>query len=188
MQEPASQRSPQEPAAPGVAGGQEAPTPLHPQRFFRGRWKATGEIVPHLFLRWLIHREGLHWKGETEWLSDAIWIVRERLEFESGAVTERTMFSQLVAPDRIHVTADDMPLGADIVLSAGGYRFTPYLIWTERSGRRIRLRCVDTNDIQSDGTILDTIHMSWYGLPVATMQMRVAVDRRDTPESGLDEQ
>jgi hypothetical protein len=177
MREPALPTSPLESAPPDVAGAEEVPTPLQPRSFFRGRWTGTGEVVPHLLLRWLIRREGLRWQGETEWLSDAIWLVRERMEFASGAVSERTMFSRLVAPDRIHVTADDMPLGADITLSAAGYRFSPYLIWTEHNGRRIRLRCVDTNEIQSDGTIVDTIRMSWYGLPVATLRMRVTVER-----------
>lgn len=180
MQEPASENPPRQPTH-DAAGAREAATPLQPRRFFRGRWSGTGEVIPHLLLRWLIHRESLRWESDTEWLSDTIWIVHERMEFESGSTSERTMFSRLVAPDRIHVTADDMPLGADITLSATGYQFTPYLIWTERNGRRIRLSCVDINDIQPDGTILDTIRMSWYGLPVATLQMRVTVDRDEAP-------
>jgi hypothetical protein len=41
---------------------------------------------------------------------------------------EGTMFSELRAPDRIHVTADHMPQGADIQLTGSGFRFTPYRV------------------------------------------------------------
>ena len=156
----------------------EIVTPLQPRRFFSGQWDGDGEVLPHVLLRPLTPREPVRFSSSTEWLSDTVWIVKDRQEYASGAVTERKMFAQLVAPDRIHVTADDMPLGADIILHETGFRFTPYLIWTEYRGRRIRLKCFDDNVLAEDGSIQDTIRMYWYGLPVATIRLHIRI-RRD---------
>jgi len=60
--------------------------------------------------------ENIRHRSETVWFSETIWIVKDRFELSSGRVVERKMFAELVAPDRIHVTGDDMPLGADIIL------------------------------------------------------------------------
>ena len=106
-----------------------------------------------------------------------MWIVKDRFEYGSAPTVERVMFAQLVAPDRIHITADDIPLGADILLHESGFRFTPYLIWTQYRGCRIRLKCFDDNVLLDDGSIQDSIQMYWYGLPVATMRLHVRVFR-----------
>ena len=152
-------------------------TPLQPREFFSGRWQGDGEVLPHVVLRSLIPRQGIRFSSCTRWLSDTVWIVEDRLVYASGAVNERTMYARLVAPDRIHVTADDMPLGADIILREKGFSFTPYLIWTKYRGRRLRLKCFDDNVLSDDGSIHDTIRMYWYGLPVATMRLHIRVDR-----------
>jgi hypothetical protein len=107
------------------------------------------------------------------WLSDTIWVVEDRFEFASGRILQRKMFAELVAPDRIHVTADDMPLGADILLSATAFRFTPYYaLGAQRDGGRVhQLRCWDECTIDAEGFIHDTIRMYYWGLPVATMRI-----------------
>ncbi|HWX20699.1 MAG TPA: hypothetical protein VN578_12440 [Candidatus Binatia bacterium] len=91
------------------------------------------------------------------------------MEFSSGWLYERKMFAELVAPDRIHVTADDMPLGADIFLYEQGFRFTPYHAWGCFHGRRYRMRCHDECVLDAQGRIQDTIRMYFFGVPVATM-------------------
>ena len=91
------------------------------------------------------------------------------MEFSSGWIYERKMFAELVAPDRIHVTADDMPLGADIHLHEHGFRFTPYRAWGSFHGRRYRMRFHDECVLDEQGRIHDTIRMYYFGFPVATM-------------------
>src|SRR5215471_8291087 len=128
-------------------------TPLQPKEFFRGFWYGEGELVPHPLLRLLISRERIRLSSEAHWLSDRIWVVTDRMEFASGWVNERKMFAELVAPDRIHVTADDMPLGADILLHEGGFRFTPYYAWSSLRGHRYRVRCTDDCVLDAEGKI-----------------------------------
>ncbi len=83
------------------------------------------------------------------------------------------MFVEIVGPDRLHVTADDMPMGADIILRDNGFRFTPYYIWFEHRGRRWQLKCFDENIIDEKGTIHDTIRICFFGVQVATLLLRV---------------
>ena len=154
-------------------------TPLQPRKFFTGVWRGEGELSPHPFLRWVLPKEHLCFSGEPIWLSDTVWMVKERLEFSSGNVIARTMFVEMVAPDRLHVTADDMPLGADIILHEKGFHFTPYSIYSHYRGRRWWLRCLDENVIDESGTIHDTIKMFFFGLHVATMRLTVRVDRTE---------
>jgi hypothetical protein len=144
-------------------------TPLQPKEFFRGRWHGNGELVPHPLLRPFVQRQRLSLTSEAHWLSDTIWLVKDRMVFASGWVYNRKMFAELVAPDRIHVTADDMPLGADILLHERGFRFTPYHAWGSFHGRLYRMRFTDECVLDADGKIHDTIRMRYHGVPVATM-------------------
>ena len=122
-------------------------------------------------------KEHIRFLSQTIWFSDVVWVVKERFEFSSGDMIVRKMFVEIVGPDRLHVTADDMPLGADIILHEKGFRFTPYYIWSYYRGRRWRLKCIDENLIDESGTIHDTIKMFFFGFPVATMRLAVTVDR-----------
>ena len=103
-------------------------TPLQPKKFFTGTWKGEGELSPHPLLRWLIPKERVCFSGRSVWLSETTWVVKESFKFSSGNAIARTMFVEIAGPVRLHVTADDMPLGADIILHEKGFRFTPYYI------------------------------------------------------------
>jgi hypothetical protein len=152
-------------------------TPLQPKEFFTGIWKGEGELIPHPLLRWLIPRDKIRYSSQPTWLSDTIWKVEERFEFSSGDAIARTMYVEITGSDRLHVTADDMPLGADIILGQKGFRFTPYYVWSYYKGKRWRLRCFDENLIDESGAVNDRIRMFFFGFPVATMRLKVTVDR-----------
>src|SRR5262245_25168928 len=84
-------------------------TPLQPKDFFRGRWYGEGELVPHPMLRLFIRRQRITLSSEARWLTETIWLVKDRMEFASGWVYNRKMFAELVAPERIHVTQTTCP-------------------------------------------------------------------------------
>jgi len=159
---------------------QQNVTPLQPKEFFKGVWQGEGELILHPLVRWGVPKERIRLLGRTVGLSDTVWMVKERFEFSSGNVIPRTMFVEIVAPNRLHVTADDMPLGADIILHENGFRFTPYYILSQYKGKRWRLRCLDENIIDESGTIHDTIKMFLFGLHVSTMRLTVTVDRTES--------
>jgi hypothetical protein len=146
-------------------------TPLQYKEFFAGIWRGEGELVPYPLLRWVVRKETITFESRTIWLSDTVWMLKESFVFSSTGTISRTMFVQLLAPDRLHVTADDMPLGSDITLSQNGFRFSTYYIRLRHRGMPITLQCLDDNVIQPDGTIRDTIKMYFFGLRVATMNL-----------------
>src|SRR5262249_11567732 len=146
-------------------------TPLQPREFFRGVWSGRGELIPRAWVRPFVPRQGVSLVSRADWLSDSIWVVRDRFEFSSGLVQERSMYCELVAPDRVHVTADDIPLGADIDLRADGFFFRPYDALAPFAGRHVRLRLYDACRLDPDGSVHDTIEMTYLGIPVATLKI-----------------
>ena len=148
-------------------------SPLQPNKFFSGTWNGQGELLPHPLIRWLAPKEHIQFSSQPIWLSDMVWMVKESFQFSSGSTISRTMFVEIVAPDRLHVTADDMPMGADIMLRENGFQFTPYYVWATHRGRQWQLKCFDENVIDEQGTIHDTIRMHFLGVQVATMHLTV---------------
>jgi hypothetical protein len=148
-------------------------TPLQPHEFFRGVWRGEGELLPHSLLRAFLPRQPFRFSSTVTWLSETIWLVEDRFEFSSGRTLRRKMFAELVAPDRVHVTADDMPMGADVELFERGFRFIPYYtLGAHRDGGRLyRLRCFDECRLDDQGFLHDTIEMYYWGFPVATMRI-----------------
>ena len=152
-------------------------TPLQPKEFFTGFWKGEGELIPHPLFRWVMPSEHIKLLSKPVWLSDNVWIVKERFEFSSGDVITRKMFVEIIEKNRLHVSADDMPLGADIILHEKVFRFTPYLIWFRYKGWRWRLKCIDENLIDDSGAVNDKVRMFFMGFPIATMHIHVLIDR-----------
>jgi hypothetical protein len=76
-------------------------TPLQPKDFFQGVWHGEGELVPHPLVRSLVPRERFRFFSEAVWLSETVWLVKDRSEFASGSILERKMFAELKAADRI---------------------------------------------------------------------------------------
>lgn len=111
------------------------------------------------------------------WLSDRIWIVDEDYEFGTGESLQRRMFVEQVSPTMLHVTADDMPLGADVHLDAEGFRFSPYQVLASHWGFRWRLRCHDASVVDEDGVVHDRVRLYFMGIRVATMTLKITVRR-----------
>ena len=153
-------------------------TPLEPKEFFRGIWRGNGELCPHPLLRWALRQEHIDYLGKVVGLAETTWMVEEQFEFSSGNKIARKMFVEMVTPNRLHVTADDMPGGADVLLHEKGFRFTPYYIWTHYRGRKCRLKCIDENRIDENGAVCDTIKIYFFSLHVCTIQLTVTIDRQ----------
>src|SRR5258708_2304918 len=137
------------------------PTPLQPRQFFTGVWHGEGQLSAHPLFRWFLRPEKIKMVSYPIWLSDRIWTVEERFTFSSGRAIERKMFVEIMDAQRLHVTADDMPQGADILLKENGFVFTPYCILADHLGKQWSLRCVDENTLDASGHIHDTIRMYW---------------------------
>jgi hypothetical protein len=131
------------------------PTPLEPRTFFTGRWTGQGSLRAHRLLRWLLPNDSVHLVSQVEWQSEDSWTVQDRIEYGSGTVVERRMEARLTAPDRVTITAPDMPDGAEIRLKRDRFVFSPYLIVAEYRGRRVRLRSQQEPQEQPRMTVID---------------------------------
>lgn len=150
---------------------------IDPRELFSGTWRGDGELVPHLLARLVLRREAVRVTGSGEWLSESVWRVRERFEMASGWAFERRMFMELVAPDRVRATADDIPLGADVVLTRDGFRFERFRSWLAYGGVRFRLGCASSAALGADGVLRGEVRLDWLRLPVATLSLAIRVER-----------
>src|SRR5262245_17246331 len=116
-------------------------------------------------------------EGRGEWLTDTIWRVHERFALGAGAGFERRMFMEQTAPGRVHATADDMPLGAELALDAGGFRFRRFRSWLPYRGVRLRLGCTSDTRVAADGVMHATIRLDLWHVPVATLRLTIRADR-----------
>jgi hypothetical protein len=150
---------------------------VDPRRLFSGTWRGEGELTPHGPARLVMRREAVRITGTGEWLSDSIWRVRERFEMSSGWAFERRMFMELVAPDRVRATADDIPLGADVRLTADGFQFQRFRSWLPYRGVRFRLGCSSDSALGSDGLLRGTVRLDLLRVPVATLRLEIRVQQ-----------
>jgi hypothetical protein len=100
-----------------------------------------------------------------------------RFALGSGLGFERHMFMEQVADGRIHATADDMPLGAEIDLAPEGFRFRRFRSWLPYRGVRFRLGCASETRVARDGTLHAAIRLDFWRIPVATLRLAIRVER-----------
>jgi hypothetical protein len=124
-----------------------------------------------------MQREAVRITGTGEWLNDRIWLVREKFEMASGWGFERRMFMELVAPERVRATADDIPLGADLMLTADGFRFARFRSWLAYGSLRFRLGCASEAVLGADGVLRGEVRLDWLRVPVASLRLAIRVER-----------
>jgi hypothetical protein len=149
---------------------------IDPRKLFSGTWRGTGELIPHGFARPVLRREAVAISGTGDWLSDTIWHVRERFEMASGWSFGRSMFMELVAPDRVRATADDMPLGANVALTSDGFRFERFRSWLSYRGVRLRLRCESEARLDASGALVGEVRLFFLRTPAATLRLSIRVE------------
>jgi hypothetical protein len=156
-------------------------TPLHPKEFFAGIWLGKGEFRLRSFLHWLVPNQTVEYQGRTTWLSDTLWMATEEFRLSHAGASRRTTFLRIVGPGRLHMTCDDVPGGADILLHDHGFRFTPYLFRSPFAGGYLLVKCLDEARLDENGVLHDEIKMYYAGIHLATMTMAIVIDRSGKP-------
>ncbi len=118
-------------------------SPLEPTKFFKGIWTGKGEFRPRSLLRLFIPDQAVEYRGITIWLTDTLWMAQEEFRLSVAGRSSRMTFMSIIGPGRLHMTSDDVPGGADILLSDTGFRFTPYLFRSRLGRGYIVARCLD---------------------------------------------
>lgn len=158
-------------------------TPMRARRFFERAWTGQGQVV--LRPAWLWRRVPLRFActRDLEVVSDELVVFSDRAEFAGGYVHAQRRFCWMQAPDRVEVTAADLPDGAVVTLEDAGYRIEPYRLLTRVGPFAFALDARDEH--RADGDALeDTIDLRWLGLPAARVQLRVTPVAPATPARG----
>ena len=148
---------------------------VDPRRLFSGTWRGEGELIPHGLARLALRRERVSILGTGEWLSDSRWIVSERFEMASGWAFERRMTMELVAPRHVRAHADDMPLGADVVLTEDGFRFERFRSRLPYRGARFRLGCTSAARLDASGVLNGEVKLDILRIPLVTLTLAIRV-------------
>jgi hypothetical protein len=145
--------------------------PIRPRDFFGRAWQGRGELSFWPPVLWGRAARPFDFHREITWESDTVWMVEDRVTYADGERYVRRMIAELAGPDRVRVTADDMPGGAELHLEEGGYRISPYRLTLPIGPLRFVLRPRDEVRPAGDDGALDwTIRFSWLGLPVGKLR------------------
>ena len=110
------------PLATGSPGGNHG---LEPFRFLASGYDGSGVVAYSPWLRWLgLPREFTLQRG-VDYEGSAMWVIRDSLRFAEGPAFDRTMVARPLTAERMHLTGDDIPGGADAVLFPGGLALEP---------------------------------------------------------------
>jgi hypothetical protein len=150
---------------------------VDPRQLFSGTWRGEGELLPHGPARLVMRRDAVRITGTGEWLSDRIWLVRETFAMASGWSFERRMFMEWVAPDLVRATADDIPLGASVRLTADGFRFERFRSWLAYRGVRFRMGCRSEAVLGADGVLRGVVRLDLHRVPVGTLRLSIRIER-----------
>jgi hypothetical protein len=147
-------------------------TPMRPSEFFGSNWTGEGEVVPWPYFFWRRFPQRVRLRRDRTILSDEAWHFRDRAWGADGAlVEERLVYCTLVAPDRVRITADKLLDGTEVQLEEGGYRIVPYRVTVAVGPVHFGLSVRDWATVE-DGTLINWMRVSWYGLPVARVELR----------------
>ena len=147
--------------------------PVRPRDFFGRGWEGDGELVAQPSVIWRRLPRRLHFRRRIRWLSDDAWIVEDTNSFTTGYTLERRMVCTMDGDDRIEVTACDMPDGAVLELTEGGYLVKPYRYVFAVGPLRLTFTCHDAVRENPDGSLDWTIDYRWHGLPASRLTGRV---------------
>jgi hypothetical protein len=147
-------------------------TPMRPSEFFGTGWAGEGELVPWPYFAWRRFPQRVRVERTATFLSDEAWYFDDRAWASDGTlVTDRRVYCMLVAPDRVRVTADELLDGAEILLEEEGYRIAPYRVAVPVGPVHFGVTVRDTSTVK-DGTLVNRMRVSWFGLPVARVELR----------------
>ena len=148
--------------------------PLRPRDFFAQAWVGEGELMlrPFFLGRWFAPRFRV--RRTSTWISERVWRFDDEAEFRHGKF-HRQNWCELVTDDHVHVTAADLPDGADVWIEDDGLRFAPFRSSFPVGPVPIYMRGYDRSYLEDDGTFVNVIdvHTVALDIPFARVTCRV---------------
>jgi hypothetical protein len=155
------------------------PIPLPPRDFFGSSWRGEGEVVLRPYFFWRRFPLRVKVSREPRWISDDCWVFEDRAVFANGWKESRRAYCELVAPDRVQVTAAHLPHGASVILDDDGFRMRPYQLLLPIGPLGVLFDCRDRSEMDPDGTFRQAIDLCLLGLAAVRVRLRVRPQRPD---------
>jgi hypothetical membrane protein len=147
--------------------------PIRPRDFFGRAWAGRGEVTLYPGFVWRRFPLRVDFRREAQQLGEESWTFTDTTTFTNGFEFVRRMVCVMEAPDRVKVIAEDMPGGAELVLTEGGFRVRPYRFTYPVGPIGLTVSCHDRVRDLGDGSLDWTIAFRWHGLPVSQISGRV---------------
>lgn len=149
--------------------------PLRPRDFFAGSWSGTGELVVRPFLFWRRFPQRMEARRTASWVSDRVWRFDDEATFARGRSQRRLMYCEFVTDERVHVTAGDLPEGAEALIEEKGYRVVPFRMDFPIGPLNVPIRVHDVSRVEPDGTFVNAFEARTlvFGFKVAELTFRV---------------
>jgi hypothetical protein len=92
------------------------------------------------------------------------------------------VFCELIAPDRVRVTAPHLPEGASVSLDDRGYRIWPYELLVPLGPLSLLVEIRDQARVEPDGEFVDDLEIRLLGVTFAKAELRVRPEQEREPQ------
>jgi hypothetical protein len=147
--------------------------PVRPRDFFGRAWVGRGQVTLYPQLLWRRFPLAIDFRRDARPLSDESWVFTDTITFTNGFRIVRRMICVMEDPTRVKVIAEDMPGGAELVLTEGGFRVRPYRYTYPVGPVGLTFTCHDRVRANADGSLDWGISLRWLRLPTVLIAGRV---------------
>jgi len=154
------------------------PTPMRPRDFFGRSWSGTGELIPFPWiLRGLLSKR-FTFTREVTFITDELFVVHDTGRLAAGFQMSVRSYCEFLDPAHVHITAAELPDGADLTLDENGYQLKPFRFAFPLGPLRFTYGVREQPQVTSDGTIIEDIVVTYLRVPVARLTARGRLDER----------
>lgn len=148
------------------------PTPMRPRDFFGRSWSGEGSLIP---LPWLLHgllSQRFTFTREVTFVTDELFVVNDTGRLAHGFQMHIRSYCEFLDPSHVHITAAELPDGADLTIDERGYQLKPFRLAFPVGPVRFTYHLREQPHMEADGTIVDTITATYLRVPIARLTAR----------------
>jgi Protein of unknown function (DUF998) len=145
------------------------PTPMRPRDFFGRAWSGAGELIPFPWILRGLLSQRFTFTREVTFITDELFVVHDTGRLERGFQMSLRYYCEFLDPSHVHITAAELPDGADLTLDEEGYQLKPFRLAFPVGPLRFTYHVREQPQVASDGTIIDTIVVTYLRVPVARL-------------------
>lgn len=148
------------------------PAPLRPRECFGRSWSGEGELIIWPWSLGRLFPQKFSFTREVTFITDELFVVHDEGRLSQGFRMSLRYYCEFLDPSRVHITASELPDGADLTLDENGYQLRPFRFAFPVGPLWFTYRCREQPRVTADGTIIDTITVTYLRIPIARLIAR----------------